>query len=412
MAQVSQVIVVGGGPAGAATAFWLARAGVAVTIVDRARFPRTKPCAEYLSPQSSRLLEAMGTLEAVERAGAAQLVGMRIRSPNGTSFEGRFLAEHGYRGFRDRGLALPRLELDALLLDAARATGATVLEGWRALDLLSDARGRVTGIAGTDATGRAVALDAHVVVGADGLRSVVARRLGLARRSRLPERFAFVAHYTGVHGIDDQGEMHVASDGYVGFADVGGGKTNVALVVPAAVARTARTGAAQFLTDWIGSQRHLEPRFRDSVRVTAVRTTGPFASHARRAWAPGAALVGDAADFFDPFTGEGIYSALRGGELLAPFVAEALSAGDARTADRALTAYANAHRAEFRGKWLVEKLIGLAVAHPVLLNHAARVLRHRSDMADLLVGVAGDFVPPREVLRARFLFDLMRPAPE
>ena len=242
MAQVSQVIVVGGGPAGAATAFWLARAGVAVTIVDRARFPRTKPCAEYLSPQSSRLLEAMGTLEAVERAGAAQLVGMRIRSPNGTSFEGRFLAEHGYRGFRDRGLALPRLELDALLLDAARAAGATVLEGWRALDLLRDARGRVTGIAGTDATGRAVALDAHVVVGADGLRSEVARRLGLARRSRLPERFAFVAHYTGVHGIDDQGEMHVASDGYVGFADVGGGKTNVALVVPAAVARTARTG--------------------------------------------------------------------------------------------------------------------------------------------------------------------------
>ena len=101
--QDAEVVVVGGGPAGATTAFWLARAGLRVTLVDRARFPRTKPCAEYLSRQSSRILDAMGILEAVERTGAAQLTGMRIRSADGTTFAGRFLADHGYRGFRPAG---------------------------------------------------------------------------------------------------------------------------------------------------------------------------------------------------------------------------------------------------------------------------------------------------------------------
>ncbi|HVH40338.1 MAG TPA: FAD-dependent oxidoreductase [Gemmatimonadaceae bacterium] len=402
----ADVVVVGGGPAGATTAFWLARAGVDVLLVDRARFPRTKPCAEYLSPQSSRVLDAMGVLHAIERSGAAQLAGMRVRSAAGTSFEGRFLAGHGYRGFRDRGLALPRFELDAILLAAAREAGARVIEGWKVLDVAQDGRGRAIGVVGERET-----LHARLVVGADGLRSVVARRLRLARRSASRERFAFVAHFTGVDGIGDHGEMHVAADGYVGLADIGRGRTNVALVVPGSHAAAARSGAAAFLDRWLAAQPQLAPRFARAARTTPVQVTGPFASHAKRAWASGAALVGDAADFFDPFTGEGIYSALRGGELLAPFAERAARASGPREADAALRDYDRAHRNEFRGKWLVERLIGLAVAHPPLLDRCARVLARRREMADLLVGVAGDFVPPREVLRARFLLDLLRPAP-
>jgi flavin-dependent dehydrogenase len=202
--------------------------------------------------------------------------------------------------------------------------------------------------------------------------------------------------------------MHVARDGYVGFADIGGGLVNTSLVVPSAVAQGARGDAAGFLARWLAAHARLASRYALATRVSEVQVTGPFASHARRVWAPGAALVGDAADFFDPFTGEGIYSALRGGEMLAPHVAAAVGAQDARAADRALIAYARAHRREFRGKQLVERLIGLTVAHPALIDHAAGVLRRRREMADLLVGVAGDFVPPREVLHPRFLFALLR----
>lgn len=399
--------MVGAGPAGSTTAWWLARAGVRVVLVDRARFPRTKPCAEYLSPQSSRVLHEMGVLEAVEGAGGAQLAGMRISATDGTTFEGRFVADHGYRGFRDRGLSLPRFTLDALLLENARSAGAEVLEGWRVNALLRTPDGRAIGVRGTDATGRTATLHAKVVVGADGLRSIVARELGLARRSRFPRRFAFVAHFRGVEGITDQGEMHVACDGYVGFADIGGGLTNVSLVVPAREATAARGDAAGFLTQWLAAHPRLRARFAAARRITPVQVTGPFASHARRLWAPGAALVGDAADFFDPFTGEGIYTALRGGELLAPFVGLSARAATPREADRALRGWHDAHRREFVGKQWVEKLIGFTVAHPALIDHAAGVLRRRREMADLLVGVAGDFVPAREVLHPRFLLALL-----
>jgi flavin-dependent dehydrogenase len=142
--------------------------------------------------------------------------------------------------------------------------------------------------------------------------------------------------------------------------------------------------------------------------VDPVRATGPFASAARKAWTPGAALVGDAADFFDPFTGEGIYAALRGGEILAAHVKESISdIARGRSGDESLRAYDRARRSEFSGKWKVERMVGAAVAFPALINRAANVLSRRRDMADLLVGVVGDFVPAREVLSPGYLLRLM-----
>ena len=409
----ADVLIVGGGPAGAATAWFLARRGVDVLVVDRARFPRDKHCAEYLSPQASRILDAMGALDAVERAGAAQLGGMMVRSPSGHRFTGDFAAEHGFRGFRDRGLALRRRLLDSILLDRARDAGARVAENAQVTDLVRGARGRVTGAIVRDSTGAPRMIGARLVVGADGLRSVVARRLELARQSRWPRRIALVTHYRGVRGLDGRGEMHVEREGYLGLANVGGGETNVALVIPARRARGIGADRAGYLERWTSGHPHLAERFEGARRVSAVTATGPFAAAARRGWGPGAALVGDAADFFDPFTGEGIYAALRGGELLAPFAIESLDARDDRGANDALAGYEAARRAEFGGKWLVERLVGTAVAFPMLMNRAAGVLGRRKDMADLLVGVTGDFVPPRALLRPAFLFGLLlgRPSP-
>lgn len=405
----TDVVVVGGGPAGAATAWFLATAGVDVTIVDRAAFPRDKVCAEYLSPQASRILDAMGALATIEQAGAAQLGGMLVRAPNGEHIRGDFAAAHGFTGFRDRGLAIRRRILDGILLDRARQAGAQVVERARITDLVRDDGGRVIGVHTLPHDGEPSIIRARLVVGADGLRSVVARRLGVARLLPWPRRIAFVTHYRGVRGVGERGEMHVEREGYLGIANVGGGETNVALVVPASRARRLGGDPASHIDAWLRRSRHLADRFVGAERVSKVRATGPFASAVRRAWAPGAALVGDAADFFDPFTGEGIYAALRGGEMLAPFAIEALAASRPDAGDRALAAYDRARRAEFRGKWMVERMIGAAVGFPPLINHAASVLSRRKDMADLLVGVAGDFVPAREVLRPGYILRLLLP---
>ncbi len=400
----AEVIVVGGGPAGASTACALAREGVDVLVLDRAKFPRDKVCAEYLSPQASRILSDMGVLDEIEATGPAHLRGMRVSAPNGTTADGEFASSHGFRGFRDSGLAIRRTILDDIVLRGARKGGARVEESMRVTDLTRNGGGRVSGVKALDGTGAERTLHARYVVGADGLHSVVGRRLGLMKTSRIwPRRIALVAHYQNVAEVSDIGEMHVDYDGYFGLVDVGGGRINVAVVIPQSRADKLGDGKTAFFERWIAERPHLARRFAGAQRVTSVRATGPFATASRRAWAPGAALVGDAADFFDPFTGEGMYAALRGGELLAPYLIEALGRGE-KEEKAVLSGYDRARKREFGGKWKLERIVGMAIAYPWFLNNAAGVLARRKDLADLLVGVAGDFIPPRLVLSPRFLF--------
>jgi menaquinone-9 beta-reductase len=400
-----EILIVGGGPAGASTAFQLARRGVRVRVLERARFPRAKPCAECLSPQASRILHDMGVLSELETHGA-QLRGMMVRAPNGTAARGDYAAAHGFRAFRDRGLALRRELLDHVLLRRAREAGAQVDERLRVTDVVRDARGQVRGVAILHESGATSELRADIVVGADGLRSIVARRLGLAHSAVWPRRISLVAHYRGVRDVTDYGEMHVERDGFVGIADVGDGVTTVAAVFPARRAREISGDRAGFLESWLASKPHLAGRFANASRDGAAAAIGPFASHARRASCAGALLVGDAADFFDPFTGEGIYSALRGGELVADAVVAALGASSARDVAQAFSLYERARRQEFGGKWWVERLIGAGVALPPVVNRVARALRAKKQLADLLVGVTGDFVPARRVLGPGYLAQL------
>ena len=112
-------------------------------------------------------------------------------------------------------------------------------------------------------------------------------------------------------------------------------------------------------------------------------------------------LVGDAADFFDPFTGQGIYSALRGAELAAAAVLDHLASG------ASLRAYARARRAAFTGKWLLERLIGLGVGWPALVERVVNRLARRADLADLLVRATGNCVPARAVLAPGVLAGLL-----
>jgi len=406
-------IVVGGGPAGAATATFLARAGASVLVLERARFPRAKPCSEYLSPATTAVLERLGggVLEEIERVPHAKLYGMKVIAPNGSTMCGRFAAAHGYPSPRPYSFALARATFDTILLCAAERAGAVVREGVTVQDVVFEGRA-VAGVVGRSGNGERETAKARVVVGADGLRSVVARRLGLARTS-LPRRIAFTAHVADVAGVDEMGELHVSERGYVGLGPIGGGITTVALVVPAAALHRGR-GAPSFRASFfaeLGRFPGLAGRLDPKRLVREVLATGPFARWSRRSVADGggALLVGDAADFFDPFTGQGIYSALAGAELAAACLLPALARGVSEPIPAAnLQPYTRARRREFAGKWLFERLIGLGVGWPALTNRVVGGLARRPDLADLVVGAAGNIVPARRALAPVVLAQLLR----
>lgn len=382
------VTVVGAGPAGSATALLLARAGIRVLLLDRARFPREKPCSEYLSPESTRVLDRLGpdVLAAVAAASPARLTGMRVVAPSGKGVVGRF---------ETFSFALPRTRFDTILRDAAEAAGVEVRERMKVEELVYDG-GAVGGVV-TRSTGLGTrdTYRARIVVGADGLRSVVARRLGPVHAIG-PKRVAFTAHVADVRDVHELGEMHVGRPGYVGLGPIGNGVTTVALVVPAG---EARRGARFF--DELNRFPGVAGRFDARRTVRPVMATGPFARWSRRAVTDGALLVGDAADFFDPFTGQGIYSALRGAELAAAAILDTLASG------ASLRQYARARWREFTGKWLLERMIGIAVGWPALIERVVDRMLRRPELADLLVRATGNCIPARAALMPRVLAGLV-----
>jgi flavin-dependent dehydrogenase len=393
------VLIVGGGPAGSATATFLARAGHSVLIVDRSAFPRDKACSEYMSPEAVRILARLGVLDTLEGAGAFPLEGMKVTGPRGAIAHGKF-ALAGYAPFRPCGLSVSRRILDQQLLDAARAAGAGVLERHRAEHLLYHS-GAVAGAVVRDEGGRHQNILARLTVGADGLRSIVSRAMGGRRQGR-SRRMAFVAHIEGVSGMGPSAELHFRDQAYIGLNQIGHGHTNVALVVPSERARQASLGVEHFFSDVLREFPEVNERVRAGRMVRSVLATGPFALRSRRVVAPGALLVGDAADFFDPATGDGIHSALRGAELVAESIGDALRQSGPVGVD-AISTYPLLRRRAFSAKWALERVLECALRFPRLFDRGLSGIGRHEDMAHTVIGLAGGFVPLRSVLNPVFL---------
>lgn len=408
-ARISDVAVVGAGPAGAATATHLARAGFSVMLVDRAVFPRDKPCAEYLSPAAEPLLRRLGALGEIEQSDPSRLLGFRIYAPNGRMFQGDFSATPDADGksLYESGLAVPRQRLDMALVSAARRAGAEVYEGWRLGQLERDANRGFWSLASTS---NASPILTRLLVAADGVHSTVARRLGLHKPSRV-RKVALVAHMRGIAGLTSYGEMHVAGRRYVGLAPLEtsacGDLCNVALVVDEG--RDGRQIATHrpeaFFRHALETFPRLRGRLDQATIVRKILTTSGIRVQAPKLSSDALLLVGDAGGYYDPFTGEGIYRALRSAELAADVAVATLTAGNVGA--QALATYDTLQRHEFRGKRTIETIIQTAVQAPPLMNHIADRMARCKSLADTVVAVTGDFLPTSTILRSGFLLRLI-----
>jgi geranylgeranyl reductase family protein len=405
----ADAIVVGAGPAGAATAILLAEQGLTVALLDRARFPRDKVCGEYLSPEGARALDRLGVLGVIEARGARPLRGMRILAPDGTRLVGDYSAAGPWHGYRPHALAVRRRMLDAALVERAREVGVWVREGVRVVDLIREGR-RVTGVVAESAAsgapaGGAERLPARLVVAADGRASVVAQRLGLRRPHRWLRRLALVADMEGASGDPERGEIVLAPPAYAILTPVADGVGNLSLVVPVDEGRRRKANLAGYFDAATRALPGLRDWLRGARRVGPVRALGPLAYRVAPPRDAGVLLVGDAAGFLDPFTGEGIYAALRSAQVAADVGARALRADDVSAA--ALRPARDRREAEFAAKARVTLLLQRIIAHRSLSVAAARLLATRPEHLARLMGVLGDFVPPRMLLDPGFLAGLL-----
>lgn len=395
-------VVVGGGPAGASMAIRLARRGLDTCVIDRARFPRAKPCGEFLSPGATPILDELGVRELVEAAGARRLARVRIVA-HGAAIELDFPDGTGAPPW---GFSLSRRRLDAILLAAARAAGARVVEGAVVEDVRIEPDRAVVGA--RDQAGDPLRIEARVVIGAGGRNCPVARALGVQRRDRRG-RFDLLAHWSGA-GPPSTGttsgseaaicELRIRGDRYVAVAPVESGRWNVNCVVPRAALR-AEPDARALYRRVVGSDAPAAAGapYEDVVAsdVTPLDVT--------RATSDRALLVGDAALFLDPFTGQGIYLALRSAALAAEAVLGALAGG--RTDRAALAGYDRARVREFAARRRVSRALQGVLFRPVPARALVGALGRDRRLALTLAAATGDLVPSEQVWSASYAAGLV-----
>jgi flavin-dependent dehydrogenase len=324
---------------------------------------------------------------------------MDVTAPNGGTIRLTYRPD----GIEAHAVALPRERLDARLVALATASGAELREGVVVkAPILRD--GVVRGIRGSHG-GTPVEVEARMTVVADGSRSTLAASLGLTRPVRWPRRLGLVAHAEGVEFPGGYGRMFVDRGGYCGVAPLPDGLANVAIVVPHGALRGSGLSATQFFHVWIAAHPQLRRAVGGAPLVTPIRGVSQIGMRVQRPYAPGAVLVGDAAGFFDPFTGEGIFRALRGAELASTAVMAFLESGSRRP----LHDYATARTNAFRSKSAVTALVQLFVQRPALLQYAAPRLGRRAVALQVLGNVLGDTADPWTFLRPAMLWEALRP---
>jgi len=389
----TDVAIVGAGPAGSLAAQRLAGGGARVVLLERATFPRDKPCGDGVSACGLAVLARTGLDEWASQFPAPDM--LRLIPPDGQVLDVQPQAAFCY------GRTIPRRLLDARLAQAAVGAGARLWE-----------RTRVRGVERANGAGLTVVADglevtAQLVILADGSNAVVTRKLGLVQG---PSEFVAVRQYmAGDTGPPGRMEVHFqkkTAPGYTWLFPMGNGRVNVGTGTSI---RRVRRGEAMLRE--VLARFASDPTATDG-RLARAEPIGPVQGHLLRArlgstrtHAERVLVIGDAAGLVSPFSGEGIAPALESGEMAAARALAALATGDFSA--RALAPYSRALEARYGADQRAGRILRLALNSPRLLNRVFRRLRLDDELALLITYIFIGYKSPRLALRPTTLLRLL-----
>jgi geranylgeranyl reductase family protein len=382
----ADVIVVGAGPSGSTTAYYLASAGLDVLLLEKSRFPREKVCGDGLTPRAVKALVAMG-VPISESDGWLRNKGLRVVGA-GMRLELPWPELTSYPGY---GLVRNRLDFDQRLAERASKAGARLIEGVNVTGPVIDERtGRITGVTARPAGGQrdgGAHADAgaeqvyrgRLVIAADGNSSRLSVSMGLRKRDDRPIGVAVRAYYTSPRHEDDYLESWLdlwdgdrLLPGYGWIFGMGDGTSNVGLGLLNTSAAFGNTDYHALLRRWLAGMPP-EWGYTEDHRVGPVRGAAlPMAFNRTPHYTRGLLLVGDAAGMVNPFNGEGIAYAMESGEIAARVITQALAQPDLRGAETVMAGYPQVLKDTYGGYYTLGRKFVEAIGDPRVMQFATK----------------------------------------
>jgi len=377
--NVADVIVVGAGPSGSATAHHLASAGLDVLLLEKSQFPREKICGDGLTPRAVKQLVRMG-IDTSEEAGWLHNKGLRIIG-GGMRLEMQWPELAAYPNY---GLVRPRADFDQILARQAEKTGARLHENTNVTGPIVDPRSnRVIGVTAriTDADGakRETSFRAPLIVAADGNSTRLSIALGLHKRDDRPMGVAYRTYYKSPRTNDDyleswlelwDGERLLPGYGWV--FGMGDGTSNVGLGILNTTKSFRNVKYPELLRAWLKNTPE-EWGFNEENRTEPIRGAAlPMGFNRQPHYTRGVLLVGDAGGMVNPFNGEGIAYAMESGELAADVIAQALARPAGPERELALSAYPRALKETYGGYYTMGRLFVSLIGNPKVMRLATQ----------------------------------------
>ena len=305
------VIVVGGGPAGSVMAWSLSKQGINVLLLERARFPREKVCGDFIEPRGLRILDKLGCLASLEKTAPLPITSVAMFVGSQCSYRGS-IPFYGLRNdLPPHGYIIPRDVLDDQVLKCAAKAGAIIREETTVKTVDTTERGvNITAQHGT----KNITYRAQLVVGADGVNSVVAKNAGLRQSD---PRYIAVSQraYAGeLSNVSGEAAFFFDRDFFPGYAwlfPMASGKANIGVGILSETRDRYQINVPELFREFVEKLRRTHPRCAD-LHVTSrpiggiVKTYGGIGKN----YFNRGILIGDAGCFVDPMTGEGITSAM------------------------------------------------------------------------------------------------------